>query len=117
MPRPRSSRISPGWVPGSNSSFSSLSRVGIVTEAPGAAAGTCGARDRDRKRHVALYPQGCLEELDLDVGRQVSSSSSPGAGATAHAEDVVAEERREEIAQAAEVELGRAKAAAAQACV
>ena len=37
--------------------------------------------------------------------------------ATAHAEDVVAEERREEIAQSAEVELRRAKAAAAQAGV
>src|SRR5438105_405642 len=37
MPRPRSTRISPGCVPGSNSSSRSPSSVGIVTAVPSAA--------------------------------------------------------------------------------
>ena len=78
----------------------------------GAVASAARARDGDVERDVAARPRRCLDELDLDLRRDVARRG-PGA-APAGAEEVVAEERREEIGQAAEVELRRAEAAAPQ---
>jgi hypothetical protein len=68
------------------------------------------ARHRDAERHLSLRPGRDLGEVDLDSGRDVRAT--PPASAAADPEEVVAEERREEIGQAAEVERARLEAAA-----
>ena len=83
-------------------------RVGL-----GAVAAAAAALDGDAERHLALGSRRDLGELDLDPRRDVGSARA--AHAAADAEEVVAEERGEEIRQAAEVEGARLKAAAAQA--
>src|SRR4029453_2192951 len=62
----------------------------------GAAARAGPARDGDPERDVALDPPRRLNELDLDLGRDVGAPGGT-APARADAEKVVAEERREEV--------------------
>src|SRR5581483_8516815 len=79
---------------------------------PGLGAVTVAARARDRhlERHLARRAGRRLDELDLDRRAEVGA-------ARAAAEEVVAEERGEEIREAAEVEMPRLEAAAPQAGV
>src|SRR6185503_12601976 len=79
----------------------------------GAAARRTG--DADRKRDLALRPVRGLDEVDLDLGDRVRAAGTPPAAPDA--EEVVAEEGREEIGEAAEVECRGVEAAAAQALV
>ncbi len=72
------------------------------------------AGDRDLERHLDLHAAGRSDELDLDLGSDVGPSLLRGAARSA-AEDVVAEERGEEIAETAHVEVGRCEAARAEA--
>ena len=58
-------------------------------------------------------PRRCSDELDLDLRADVRPALLRG-GARAAAEDVVAEERREEVAEAADVEVRRREAARAE---
>jgi len=69
------------------------------------------ARHRHVEGHLHLGTARRLAELDLDGGADVGSA--PATTPTT-AEDVVAEERREEIAQTAHVELRRLEAAGAK---
>jgi hypothetical protein len=63
------------------------------------------AGDGDLERHVACRSVRSLDELDLHRRRKI--------GTTRDATDqIVAEERREEIGEAAEVEVARLEAAA-----
>ena len=62
-----------------------------------------------------VIPRRGLLERDLDLGRDVGSASPARAGRDA--EDVVSEERREDVGQAPEVERRRPKASAAEAGV
>jgi hypothetical protein len=64
----------------------------------------------DAERHLALGAGDDLGEVDLDLRRDVRAAR-PRAS-TSKPEQIVAEERREEIRQAAEVERGRPEAAA-----
>ena len=56
-----------------------------------------------------------VDELDLHLGRQIAAALRRRAAPAA--EDVVAEERGEEVAEAAEVGMGRSEPARAQAAV
>ena len=79
----------------------------------GPVAAAVRARDGDLERHLARRALRRFDELDLHGrrrGRRRASAPRP-------AEQVVAEERREEIGEAAEVEVARLEAAAAQARV
>ena len=74
------------------------------------------ARDGDLRTGTSLVvPARGLDELDLDLGRDVGAARAavPAAGA----EQVVAEERGEEVAEVAEVEAARREPAAAEAGV
>ena len=93
-------------------------QVGQVTgSVPGSAplplAGRAG--DGDAERHVARDAARGLDELDLDLGGDVRAAR--GAAPAADAEEVVAEERGEEVAERPEVEARGREAAAAQAGV
>ena len=69
-------------------------------------------RNRDLNRHFAR-DAGCrVFEVDLDLRRDVGSARAPRPGR--HAEDVVAEEGREDVGEASEVEGRRLEPAAAQ---
>src|SRR5581483_4286135 len=85
---------------------------------PGLGAGSVAAlaTDRDLEWHLAPRPVSRLDELDLDLGGDIAAPRALSATA-ADAEQVVAEERREQVAEAAEVEAGRREAAAPQAGV
>ena len=72
------------------------------------------AGDRHLERHLDLRPACRSDELDLDLGSDVCAALLRGAARSA-AEDVVAEECGEEIAEAAHVEVGRCEAARAEA--
>jgi hypothetical protein len=78
-----------------------------------AAAPAARARDRDLERHVALDTRRRLDQLDLDDRAQIGAAGP----ARPSAEQVVAEERAEEIRQRAEVEVAGLETAAAQARV
>ncbi len=97
-PLPAQSEHSTGLVPGS-------------APFPSQAA----TRDGDLVRHLPLDALRRLDELDLELGPDVRATSC-AAAASAGAEQVVAEERREEVVQVGEVEVGR-EAAAAEAFV
>ena len=74
------------------------------------------AVDRHRERHGARGLPRRLRELDLHLCEDVGAPRSPGAGSPAEAaEELVAEEHREDVRQVAEV--GRVEAAGAQALV
>ena len=79
----------------------------------GAAAAAGRARHGHRKRNIALRSAGSLGEVDLDPSRDIRSARP--AGTARDAEEIVSEERREEIGEAAEVEARRGEAATAQA--
>src|SRR5439155_25252882 len=68
-----------------------------------------------RERNVALRAAGRLGEVDVDLGPDVGATRAPGTARDA--EEIVPEERGEEIGQAAEIEGRRREAAAAQAGV
>ena len=74
----------------------------------------CAHVDRDLERDVARDAVRGVDEVDLDGGREVGS---PPAARPAAEEDVVAEERREEVGEVAEVDVSGLEAAAAQARV
>src|SRR5262249_19391906 len=63
--------------------------------------------------HARSRPARRVDELDLDLGRDVAAARR--AAAHAGAEEIVAEERAEEVADVAEVEVARREAARAQA--
>jgi hypothetical protein len=71
------------------------------------------ALDRNAERNLPLRPRRDLGKLDLDACRDIRAA--PAAHAAADPEEVVAEERGEEIGQAAEIERARLEAATAQA--
>ena len=85
----------------------------------------CPARRRRRRRSrtatatsngtATFVAARRVDELDLDLGRDVRAAR--GGRAAAAAEQVVAEERGEEVAETAEVEVRRREAARAQAGV
>ena len=66
----------------------------------------------DAERHLTIGPRRHLGQVDLDPGGDVCAA--PAAASPSAAEDVVAEERGEEIGEVAEVERCRLKATAAQ---
>src|SRR5439155_13530515 len=73
------------------------------------------ARSRDPERNLSRRSRRHLCEVDLHVRGEVRS---PRARRTpSDAEEVVAEERREEVGQAAEVERAGLESAAAETCV
>ncbi len=74
------------------------------------------ARKRDRVRDLARDAFGGLDELDLGLDQDVAAVGG-AARAGARAEDVLAEERREDVPEAREVEGRRPKAAAGEAVV
>ena len=78
----------------------------------GAAAAAARARHRDIERNVALRSRRRVDELDLDVAPRCRRRAR--GRRAADAEEVVAEERGEEVGQAAEVELRRLEPAAPQ---
>ena len=65
---------------------------------------------RDLDRHLDLLSMRRVDERDHDLRRDVGAAL-PAACARAAAEEVVAEERREQVAEIPEVELGRPEAA------
>src|SRR5229473_614213 len=71
------------------------------------------ARDRDRERDVARRAASRLDELELELRRDVGAARAPRPAA----EEIVAEEGGEDVGQGAEVEMAGREAAAAQACV
>ena len=77
----------------------------------GAASVARRARDCDRARNLSLRSSRRLRELDLDLDRNIRSSRRAASGADP--EEIVAEKGREEVGQAAEIELTRHEAAAA----
>ncbi len=100
---------------------------GDPLQAAGAAAGLTGdrararrgstaragaARDRNGKRNLPLDSARSLDQLDLDLNGEVRPTRA--CRTAADAEEVVAEERCEQIVEAAEVELRRREAAAAE---
>src|SRR6266700_1761890 len=64
---------------------------------------TTRARDGDAERHLALCARRYLRQVDLDPGGDVGTARATAPSA---AEQVVAEERGEQIREAAEVEGG-----------
>ena len=72
-----------------------------------------GACDGDLERHLACRALRRFDEVDLHDGADVCTARA----AAAARQHVVAEERREEVGEAAEVELPGLEAAAAQARV
>src|SRR5262249_19326973 len=68
--------------------------------------------DGDLDGHARRRPPRGVHELDLDLGRDVAAARR--AAPRARSEQVVAEERAEEIADVAEVEVARREAARAQ---
>ena len=83
-------------------------RLGPVTAAT-------RARDRDLERHLARRAACSVGQVDLDTCGDVRATTAPRAAGDA--EEVVAEERGEQVGQVAEVERRRLEAAAAQAVV
>src|SRR2546426_4308956 len=77
----------------------------------GAVSSATLAWNRDAERHVALCSSRHLRQVDLDPRRDVGAARAPS---SSPAEEVVAEECREQIGEAAEVERGRLEAAATQ---
>src|SRR5512133_3790769 len=75
---------------------------------------TASARHGDLERHLALRPARGLHERDLHLGGDVGTTRS-----RAHRgrEEIVAEERREDVGQAPEVEVRRLEAPTAEAGV
>src|SRR4051794_456134 len=71
------------------------------------------AGDRDLERHLAARAGGGVDEVDLDGGGEIGAARSRSSSA----EDVLAEERGEEIGQAAEIEVAGLVSAAAKARV
>src|SRR5262245_23769267 len=69
------------------------------------------ARLRDLEHDRVGHATGCFRQLDRHLGADVRATPRAPAGG----EEIVAEERREEIAQASEIEGGRLEAAAPQA--
>src|SRR5262249_6882329 len=78
----------------------------------GATANAGATRYGDGERDLTLGPCRRLDELDLDADTEVGAACARRPGADA--EEVIAEERGEEIGEAAEVELRRRAAAAAE---
>ena len=76
---------------------------------------TGGTGNGDRDRDSALDARRGLDELDLYPGSHVRPASAPGP--SSDAEDVVAEEGREQVGEAAQVEARRCEAAAPETCV
>src|SRR5262249_34446537 len=75
-----------------------------------AGAAARAARDGDLERHGLRRPASGLDELDLDLGQEVGAASAlrpPRA-----AEQVLAEEGGEQVADAPEIEVRREAAAA-----
>ena len=70
----------------------------------------------DREGHGLRRPLRRLDELELDLGEDVPAAAGPPAR-SAGAEDVLAEEDREDVAEAREVEVGRPEPAGPQALV
>jgi len=70
------------------------------------------ADEGDLNRHRPLDPGCRLLELDLDLGRDICAAGA--ARACGDPEHVVAEERREDVGEAPEVERGRTESPAAQ---
>ena len=75
-----------------------------------AAAG--GARDGHIERHANRDAGRCVDELDLHLGRDIGTALTRRASRSP--EDVVAEERAEQIAEAADVEVRRRESARAK---
>src|SRR5262249_60704044 len=78
----------------------------------GAGAGACGADDRDRERNAPRDSARRLEQLDLDLDREIGPARATGAAADA--EEIVAEKGCEQVVEAAEVELGPREAPCAE---
>jgi hypothetical protein len=73
----------------------------------GARPGARGAADGDGEGHAAANAARRLDELHLDLGEHVSAArGAPARPAAEAAEEVVAEEGREEVGEVPEVELG-----------
>ncbi len=79
-----------------------------------AAPATRRAGRRDAQRHLQGRSPRCIEEVDLHLGEHVAASAPRARRPT---EEVVAEERREEVGEAAEVEVRGPESAASQAVV
>src|SRR5919197_1497195 len=75
------------------------------------------ARDRDRERNRADDAARRLLEIDRHLGEDVRTACSAARGASAHAEELVAEEDGKEVGDVREVEVGRPEAAGAKALV
>src|SRR5581483_9418644 len=67
------------------------------------------ARHRDAERNLADGAAGRLDEFDLDVGAEIRAARPHAAR-----DEIVSEERGEEVGEVAEVEVSRLEAAAAQ---
>src|SRR5579862_9566013 len=67
------------------------------------------ASHRDAERNLADGAAGRLDEFDLDVGAEIRAARPH-----ARSEEIVSEERGEEVGEVAEVEVSRLEAAAAQ---
>ena len=78
----------------------------------GAAAVAARASDGDLERHLARRPARGLDEVDLHSGGDVCAAAT--AGAPGDPEEVVSEERSEQIGQIADIERRRPEAAAPQ---
>src|SRR5512132_4138908 len=78
----------------------------------GSTARAGAARDRNGERNLPLDSARSLDQLDLDLNGEVRPTRA--FRTAADAEEVVAEERCEQIVEAAEVELRRREAAAAE---
>ena len=75
----------------------------------GATAVAGRAGDGDRERHALRDAARSLGQLDLDLGEEVGAAAS--AAARRGSEQVLAEEDREDVGEAAEVEVGRTEPA------
>src|SRR5438045_4208676 len=129
MPRPRRTTTAPCRVPASTSIFPPPATGRRGTAAPkrasgrgtgghvgprlGAVAAAVRAGRRDAERHLALRAARGVDELDLDLGRQVRAATATGTAA----DEVVAEEGGKQVREAAEVEVPRLEAAAPKARV
>ena len=75
------------------------------------------ARDRHLDGHLHLDAARGLGELDGHLGGDVGTARSPASAPTGAAEQVLAEERREEVAEVSEVEVRRREPPGAEAGV
>ena len=78
----------------------------------GPVAAAAAAHGGDLERHFAFHAARGVHELDLDRGEEIGAARAAG---PTPAEQVVAEERREQVGEAPEVEVAGLEAAAAEA--